>query len=268
MKVYALIGKSGTGKSYQAINLCRKKSIEAIIDDGLFIYNGKAMAGKSAKKEATKIGAVRRAIFNDEAHRDDVRKKIQSISPNSILIIGTSDDMVHRIAKRLGMKEIDEKIYIDDITSENDRRLAQKYRNTMGQHVIPVSAMQIKKEFSGYMLNPMRLFKGFGNERSAMGEKSVVRPTYSYLGKFAISDRVIGDIVRCTAKDIDGIVSVGKINTNDKIEALDVNVVVNVSRKANILDIGRRLQEKSVKMIEEMTAFHINELNIEVRGRI
>ena len=37
MKVYALVGKSGTGKSYQAVNLCKELNIEAIIDDGLFI---------------------------------------------------------------------------------------------------------------------------------------------------------------------------------------------------------------------------------------
>ena len=63
MKVYALVGKSGTGKSYQAINLCRDRDIESIIDDGLFICRGKAMAGKSAKREATKIGAIKTALF-------------------------------------------------------------------------------------------------------------------------------------------------------------------------------------------------------------
>ena len=38
MDVYTLAGKSGTGKSFHAMNLCRKYNIEAIIDDGLFIY--------------------------------------------------------------------------------------------------------------------------------------------------------------------------------------------------------------------------------------
>ena len=37
MKVYGLIGKSGTGKSFQAVNLCKRLKIESIIDDGLFI---------------------------------------------------------------------------------------------------------------------------------------------------------------------------------------------------------------------------------------
>ena len=45
------IWKSGTGKSYQAMNLCKELDIEAIIDDGLFIYGNRVMAGISAKAE-------------------------------------------------------------------------------------------------------------------------------------------------------------------------------------------------------------------------
>ena len=61
MKVYALVGKSGTGKSYQAMDLCRDRGIEAIIDDGLFIYKNNIVCGSSAKREPTKIGARKAA---------------------------------------------------------------------------------------------------------------------------------------------------------------------------------------------------------------
>ena len=63
MKVYALVGKSGTGKSYQAMNLCRDLDIEAIIDDGLFIYGNGILAGKSAKRQGTVIGALKPLCF-------------------------------------------------------------------------------------------------------------------------------------------------------------------------------------------------------------
>ena len=68
MKVYGLIGKSGTGKSYQAVNLCKELNIESIIDDGLFICRNKVMAGISAKRQPTKVGAVKTALFNEEGH--------------------------------------------------------------------------------------------------------------------------------------------------------------------------------------------------------
>ena len=126
MKVYTLVGKSGTGKSFQAINLCKARDIEAIIDDGLLIYKGKAIAGKSAKRETTKIGAVRRAIFNDDNHRDEVKRMLEKVSPTSLLIIGTSEKMTEKIAGKMGIQQVDEKINITDITTESERKMAYK----------------------------------------------------------------------------------------------------------------------------------------------
>lgn len=63
MVVYALIGKSGTGKSHRAQQVSRSFGIEYIIDDGLLIKGNRIIAGKSAKKEPTKIAAIRRAVF-------------------------------------------------------------------------------------------------------------------------------------------------------------------------------------------------------------
>lgn len=96
MKVYALVGKSGTGKSYQAMNLCREKDIESIIDDGLYIYKTEAMGGMSAKREPTKVGAIKTALFSKDDHRDEVTKLIEDTNPQSILLLGTSDGMVRR----------------------------------------------------------------------------------------------------------------------------------------------------------------------------
>lgn len=61
MKVYSLTGKSGTGKSYQAMNLCNEENIESIIDDGLFIYHSRVEAGISAKRQKTHVGAIKTA---------------------------------------------------------------------------------------------------------------------------------------------------------------------------------------------------------------
>ena len=64
MKVYALVGKSGTGKSYQAMNLCHEKNIEAIIDDGLFIYKNNVVAGISAKREGKALFPASYSLFS------------------------------------------------------------------------------------------------------------------------------------------------------------------------------------------------------------
>ena len=76
MKVYGLIGRSGTGKSFQAVNLCKELNIESIIDDGLFICRNKVAAGISAKRQKTKVGAVKAALFTDEGHMKEVSEAI------------------------------------------------------------------------------------------------------------------------------------------------------------------------------------------------
>ena len=114
MKVYGLVGKSGTGKSFQAMSLCREKNIECIIDDGLFIRRSKILAGKSAKRQSTKMGAVKTAIFTDEEHRREVADKIKSVNPKSILVLGTSERMINMIADAVGLPEVGEMIDIED----------------------------------------------------------------------------------------------------------------------------------------------------------
>ena len=103
MKVYTLTGKSGTGKSYQAINLCREKNIESIIDDGLFIYRNRVEAGISAKRQKTTVGAIKTALFTLDDHAESVAASIREMEPESLLIIGTSDRMTDKIVARLGL---------------------------------------------------------------------------------------------------------------------------------------------------------------------
>ena len=80
MKVYTLTGKSGTGKSYQAINLCREKKIESIIDDGLFIYRNRVEAGISAKRQKTTVGAIKTALFTLDDHAESVASSIKEMN--------------------------------------------------------------------------------------------------------------------------------------------------------------------------------------------
>ena len=72
IKVYALVGKSGTGKSFRARLLMQKYNIELMIDDGLLIRDQKIIAGKSAKREKAYLSAVRTALFTDRDHRKQV----------------------------------------------------------------------------------------------------------------------------------------------------------------------------------------------------
>lgn len=266
MKVYSLVGKSGSGKSYQAINVCKENNIESIIDDGLYIYRGNSKAGKSAKRESTKIGAVKTALFNEDDHRDEVVGAIKATKPKSILLIGTSDGMVKKICNRLALEKIDETIYINDITTESERKIAEKQRMVQGKHVVPVPSFQLKHEFSGYFISPLRIFKNIGGSKSDFSEKSVVRPTYSYLGEFIISEKVISDIIKCTAKSVKGVKEINRVIAENRNGTLEIKTYVTIGRQNNFVEVAKELQTRSAYMVEEMTAFNINEINIEVRG--
>ncbi len=148
IKVYAFVGPSGTGKSYRAGYVAGENNINYIIDDGLFIKDNEVIAGSSAKKAPTKIETVRHALFQTEEEKKEIIKAIKKYKPESIMILGTSDSMVHKIAENLGLPPISKIIRIEDIATQEEMETARRIRVTEGKHVIPVPTFEIKKDFS------------------------------------------------------------------------------------------------------------------------
>ena len=63
---------------------------------------------------------------------------IKQYRPKSILILGTSDGMVEKIAENLKLPKISETIYINQVATEKEMQTAKRIRVTQGKHVIPV----------------------------------------------------------------------------------------------------------------------------------
>ena len=115
MEVYGFVGTSGTGKSYHAGWVANSRGISCIIDDGVLIKGTRILAGISAKKENTKLAAVRRALFMESAHAEQVinaRRK-----PLFTLNIGHPVPMIGKIVQRLQLPPVKEIIRIEDIAS-------------------------------------------------------------------------------------------------------------------------------------------------------
>ncbi len=266
MKVYGLVGKSGTGKSYQAINLCKDMNIESIIDDGLFILGNSILEGISAKRQNSKIAAIKTALFTDEEHRQAVADKIKEVSPKTILILGTSEKMIYRIAERLELPELEQMIKIEQITTEEERETARKQRHELGKHIIPVPTFQLKREFSGYFLDPMRIIKGWRGGKASISEKTVVRPTFSYLGEYSISDKVIGDVVYYLGEKTDGVDLVTKVSLENNTDGIRITIFMICKFGVKIIDVAKELQRNVTKSVDTMTAFHIKSVDIEIKG--
>lgn len=264
-KTYGLVGKSGTGKSYHAMTLCWERKIEAIVDDGLFIVRGVVAAGISAKRQATKVGAIKTALFLDSAHQAEVAAQIRESNPASILILGTSVKMIRRIAQRLELPSVTEMIPIEEITTEEERLEARKQRYELGKHVIPVPTFQLKRQFSGYFLDPLRMFRSRGG-RSADLEKTVVRPTYSYLGDFTISDKVISDIVNCVAARSRGAMEAHRVYVTNRNEGILIQTVTSGKMGTQVVEAAKAFQMNVAREVEDMTAFNVIAVDVDIRG--
>ena len=265
MTVYALTGKSGTGKSYHAMEVCEKMNIESIIDDGLFIYHNNVVAGISAKTDPTKIGAVKAALFRKDIRKAEVVKKIREYSPSSILILGTSDRMAQMIAQRLELPKISEIIHIEDITTQKQRDEAVRQRKMLGKHIVPAPTAQLKRQFSGYFLDALRIFRGWGPLRDIEEEKTVVRPTYSYLGDFFITEKTITDIVYITGRQIPEIFELKKVVCEKKNEELLIKANAVMRKDSPIVRAAVALQRETAKQIDKMTGFNVGHINIDIR---
>ena len=266
MKVYAFVGPSGTGKSYRAQWIARENDLECIIDDGLLIKENKILGGRSAKKEASKIASVKCAIFNDKIHAESVIDAINRESPNGILILGTSDEMVNKIVEKLNLPAIEKIIRIEDVASEKEIEKARYLRRELGKHVIPVPVVEIKNQFSGYFLNPLKIFRRKDNSDNVPTEKTIVRPAFSYMGEYTISENVINALVYNVGKDIEGIKKITKVRNKSSNDGVVIDVEVMCVYGINLMVIMSELANKIKIEVDRMTSLNIEKLNIETKG--
>lgn len=267
IKVYAFVGPSGTGKSYRAQMVAGEYDIHYIIDDGLFIKDNEVIAGNSAKKAPTKIETVKHALFLTEEEKKEIRKAIKKYKPEGILILGTSDNMVKKIAENLGLPEVKKIIRIEEIATPEEMEDAKRIRRTEGKHVIPVPTFEIKKDFSGYILDPLQIFKskGKGNE-PYISEKSIIRPTFSYLGNFTISDTVFRQIIEYLASKTDFIYKIVKTRVDNMPEGPSIYMEVIVLFGFDLVTGLSSFKQKAKKEIEKLTTMNVQKINIVAKG--
>ena len=266
IKVYAFVGPSVTGKSYRAQLVANENNIHYIIDDGLLIHDNDVVAGNSAKKAPTKIETVKKAIFIEKEDRNEMRDALKKIKPNAILILGTSDGMVEKIADNLGLPHPEKTIYINEVATETEMETAKRIRTTEGKHVIPVPTFEIKRDFAGYILDPLQIFKYRRNDEPYISEKSIIRPTFSYLGKFTISDTVFRQITEYVAKKTEGIHRVSRVRVENTVGATNIYVEVYVIFGYNIVNVLRDFKQKVKKEIERLTTMNVQEVSVMAKG--
>lgn len=259
-RVLAFVGPSGTGKSYRAQMVANENNINYIIDDGLLIKGNEVIAGVSAKKAPTKIETVKQALFLQPEKREAVKKAIRKNKPEAILILGTSDKMVKEIASNLGLPEIERIIYINEVATEAEMETARRIRVTQGKHVIPVPTFEIKKDFSGYILDPLQIFRFRSGSKPYISEKSIIRPTFSYLGNFTISDTVFRQMIEYVAQKLPAIYRVLKVRIENYGEGPYIYMEVSVVFGNNVVTVLKEFRNRCVKEIENATTMNVQKI--------
>ena len=263
VKVYAFVGPSGTGKSYRAQMVASEKGIHFIIDDGLLIKDNEIIAGESAKKAPTKIETVKHALFYADTEKKPIEKAIKKYKPAKILILGTSDGMVQKIAANLGLPEVSDTTYINQVATEEEMQTARHIRVTEGKHVIPVPTFELKKDFSGYLLDPLQIFKSKGiGQKPYISEKTIMRPTFSYLGNFTISDTVFRQIIEFLVTKMPEIYKVVRTRVSSSEIGTSIYMEVVVMYGCNIQETLKEFKEKARREIENLTAMNVISLDV------
>ena len=253
MEVVAFIGPSGTGKSHRAVNVAYAHGCDAIIDDGLLIRGTHILAGVSAKNENNKIQAVKRAIFTDPEHTR---------------YLFNSPENVRRILEKLGLPEPVEKVYINQVVTKAEIKKARYERLHYGKHVVPVPNVELKSHLTGYFADlPYNLFAGDSGPKE--GDRSIVRPPFSFFGKLLVADSAVEDIIRIIADKDANVLRLKSISVRRR-SGYGRGIVIGIDWAlvygAKIFAVTRALQEKIKQRVEYMTAMNVNNVNITVRS--
>lgn len=270
MDVIAFVGPAGTGKSDRALVVAYENKCACIIDDGILIYRNRIVAGRSAKKEASPIAAVRRAIFQDPDQVKDVQKVLGKICPAKILILGTSDRMVKKITQALSLPAPKKYIRIEDIARPEEMERASQARHKEGKHVIPVPTMELKPEFKGYLIDPLRtLFHRKYGRGSETMEKSVVRPVFSFYGKLTFANKVIDALVRYALRDMRQDIVVKEVTSRKTTEntngiRLYMNVVIRGGSPEAVKAVIHKARKQVQEEIEYTTGMYVEKIKINI----
>ncbi len=275
--VYALVGESGTGKSFKAKLLAQKYGIEAIIDDGLLIEDDKIITGKSAKTADTYMGAVRVAVFDDKEHREQMAETIHDKGYKKILLIGTSEKMVQKIAARLQLPAPSPVIKIEDIATREEIDKAIRSRQIEGKHVIPVPAIEIKRNYSQIFYDSIKIFwsdkkakflsrkNGGAAAAGAKGtvfEKSVVRPEFSKKGRVSISEAALTQMAMHCVNEFDENIRVKKFTIKTNSRGYRLIITIDVPFGKQLTGEVYKLQQYIIDNIEKFTGILIEEVSI------
>lgn len=261
LRVYALIGKSGTGKSFRAQLIAERYRIPLIIDDGLLIHEGALVAGRSAKKEANYLAAVKTAVFEDPLHRQEVVDALRRLPTSKVLVLGTSVKMVRLVVERLGLSTVDKWIHIEEVATEEEIQTAQAQRNK-GRHVIPASRLEVGRHHASIILDSF-----FVRGKKAF-EKTVVSPPFHKKnpGQIALSEPALREMVLHCVDEFDSSLKILRLKLSQRRQAWRVMLTIDAPYGRDLPRFLASLQGFVRSRLERYTGLQIDAVDVDIHG--
>ena len=262
VKTYAFIGSAGTGKSQRAQLVASLLNADYIIDDGLVIHKGSIICGKSAKSERNQVSAIRRALFEFDDHRNEVVAFFAKTAPCSLMIIATSDNMAMRIIKKLGLNQPSRIITIEEVATPQEIAKARRERFSKGQHVIPVSHVLVRKNFAGKLVGQLRIF--WKSKDKSEGEKTIVRPPFSFYGEVHIDPEAIEQLVTFIATRTNQVAKVTEVSVKPEEEgrlSIEIKITVTLGDKP-FIKLAASVKERIALSVSYFTGLDVKNVDV------
>ncbi len=286
--VVAFVGPSGTGKSTRANQVAFLSKCSYIIDDALLIKENHIVAGSSAKRAGTKIESVRQAIFFDPIRAQTMRRALISQQPGRLLILGTSEAMIKKICKALWLQFPSEWINITDVATASEINQARYNRIHTGQHAIPVPSMELKHEFSGSIFEPLNLLRQrfinkesenkdkengnvpltaasvliSGGKMPLQVEQSIVRPSFSVLGHYSITDQALKNIVLYSLQKVKAVHRLRDCEVQQETSGLVFKIKLSLYYGYNAQKALQEAQAAVIEAVSNLTAMNILQVSL------
>jgi hypothetical protein len=210
---------------------------------------------------------VKTALYNDPEHRNQVKKALESSKIKRVLLLGTSDRMIEKICTTLQLPKPTKIIQIEDIATADEISTAIHYRKHHGKHVIPVPAIEVKRNYPKIMADSLKIMlrSGFGMfKRSRMYEKTVVRPEFSKRGAISISETALSQmIMHCVAEHSPGF-RIHKLVVKQDGTGYSLSLHLDVPFGRELAASIHGLHNYIIEKLEQYTGIIIDELNIMV----
>ncbi|UER67957.1 isopentenyl transferase family protein [Borrelia sp. BU AG58] len=263
IRVYALVGAAGTGKSFRSHLIADKYAIPLIVDDGVLIKNMKIIAGSSAKFEDNVFNAIRRSVFEDDLHRNEVVEVLRREDFHRILILGTSIRMIDKIVARLFLPSPFKIIYITDVSTRQEMEKARISRQ-MGEHVVPAAAFEITSVKPSLLLDSIRVFfksKWFFSRKKNY-IRSIVRPHFHEEGVLSVSKSAVRQIIEHCVSEYDRSYVVYDLKIKKNKGSYSFKLFLDIPLGNNLLNNAEMLRNYIMANVLKYTVINMSTVDV------